>query len=81
MLFTKKWFLGLLIFVFLLAVFLDQNTVPVPVKLFVGGPLHLHLSIIIAASMVTGSLITVAVYLVVRQVQTKIKKKRMDTEL
>ena len=76
MFFTKKWFFIFLAFVFLLVIFIDQNKVPVPVRLFVVGPYHIHLSLIIGISIITGIALTVAIgYLIHRQVQqSRIRK-------
>jgi len=46
---------------FLVVVFIDQNRVPVPVKIVIGNPLHLGLSLIIIVSMVVGVIMTIGV--------------------
>jgi uncharacterized integral membrane protein len=46
---------------FLVVVFLDQNRVPVPVKIIIGNPFHLGLSLIIIVSMVVGVIMTIGV--------------------
>jgi uncharacterized integral membrane protein len=48
-------------FLFLVVVFLDQNRVPVPVKIIIGNPFHLGLSLIIIVSMVVGVIMTIGV--------------------
>ncbi len=76
MIFTKKWFLFSLIIIFLVAVFMDQNTFFIPLKLFIGGPVHVHLSLVIAASMLAGAVLALAGVFLVQQFRAKIKKKR-----
>jgi uncharacterized integral membrane protein len=46
---------------FLVVVFIDQNRAPVPVKIIIGNPLHLELSLIIIVSMVVGVIMTIGV--------------------
>ncbi len=81
MFFTKKWVLALIAFIFLLAVFMDQNTMHVPVKLFVGEPFHIYLSLIIGASMLTGAVLTIAGIMIFKQIQSKLRKKRSEDEI
>ena len=54
----KSTYLVILMFLFLVVVFLDQNRVPVPVKIIIGNPFHLGLSLIIIVSMVVGVIMT-----------------------
>jgi uncharacterized integral membrane protein len=51
----------MLMSLFLVVVFLDQNRVPVPVKIIIGNPFHLGLSLIIIVSMVVGVIMTIGV--------------------
>lgn len=81
MLFMKKWFLAFIAFLFLLAMFIDQNTVPVPVKVLMTGPFHIHLSVIIGASMLTGIVLTTIFFLFIKQAQSKRRKKIVEDEL
>ena len=48
---SKTKILYILISLFLVVVFLDQNRTPVPVKILLGNPFHLGLSLIILISM------------------------------
>jgi uncharacterized integral membrane protein len=64
----KSSYLIMLISVFLMGVFLDQNRNPVPIKIIFGSPFHLELTLIIIVSMVVSSLVTLGVvYLVKRR--------------
>jgi uncharacterized integral membrane protein len=81
MFFTKKWFLALIAFIFLLAMFIDQNTVPVPIKFFMTGPFKIHLSVIIGASMLIGAMFTVICFVLFRQAQSKRRKRRLEDEV
>jgi uncharacterized integral membrane protein len=57
---------------FLVVVFIDQNRVPVPVKIVIGNPLHLGLSLIIIVSMVVGVIMTIGVvHLIKRQMMQR----------
>ena len=51
---------------FLVIVFIDQNRVPVPVKIIIGNPFHLGLSHIIIASMVVGVIMTIGVVYLIK---------------
>jgi uncharacterized integral membrane protein len=56
--------ISILIFLFLVIVFLDQNRTPVPVKILLGNPFHVGLSLIILISMVVAVVMTIGgVYL------------------
>ncbi|MCI4624875.1 MAG: LapA family protein [Candidatus Magnetoovum sp. WYHC-5] len=68
----NKTFLVILIVLFLFVVFIDQNFVHVPIKLFFGGPFHLQLSVIILASMGIGALITLIAVFITNNVKKKI---------
>ena len=46
---------------FLVVVFIDQNRAPVPIKILLGSPFHLGLSLIIIVSMVVGVIMTIGV--------------------
>jgi uncharacterized integral membrane protein len=55
-------------FLFMVFVFLDQNRTPVPIKILLGSPFHLGLSLIIIVSMVVGVIMTIGViYLINRR--------------
>ncbi len=81
MIFTKKWFIAFIAIVFLIAVFIDQNTVPVEIKFFFGDRHHVHLSLIIGVSLLTGAALTVFVFLFFRQISSKRKKRSMENEV
>jgi len=57
----KSTYLVIVMSLFLVVVFLDQNRVPVPVKIIIGNPFHLGLSLIIIVSMVVGVIMTIGV--------------------
>lgn len=78
---TKKLFLPLIAALFLCAVFIDQNTGPVPMKFFIGSPIHMQLSMVIIISMVVGSALTIIGFLIVKGIQQKIKKRKMEQEI
>jgi len=64
----KSSYLIVLMFLFMVFVFLDQNRGPVPVKILVGNPFHLGLSLIILISMMLGVIMTIgAIYLINRR--------------
>ncbi len=72
----KTRYLLLIIFLFLIVIFLDQNNIPVPVKMIVGQPFYVQLSIIIIISMVTGMFLI----LMGSQLLKKILTKKAKTE-
>ncbi|MBF0568265.1 LapA family protein [Candidatus Magnetominusculus dajiuhuensis] len=78
---TKKFFLPLIAALFLFAVFIDENTGPVPMKFFIGSPIHMRLSLIIVVSMAMGSALTIISFLIVKGIQQKIKKRKMEQEI
>lgn len=78
---TKKVFLPLIAGLFLFAVLIDQNMVPVPMKFFIGGPVHMHLSMIVIISMAAGSALTVLSILIYKAIQQKIKKRKREQEI
>jgi uncharacterized integral membrane protein len=53
--------ISILIFLFLVIVFLDQNRTPVPVKILLGNPFHVGLTLIILISMVVAVVMTIGV--------------------
>ena len=53
--------ISILIFLFLVIVFLDQNRTPVPVKILLGNPFHVGLTLIILISMVVAMVMTIGV--------------------
>jgi uncharacterized integral membrane protein len=64
----KSRYLILVIVLFLVIVFLDQNRSEVPVKIIVGNPYHLGLSIIIIISVLVGMLVMIGgMYLINRR--------------
>jgi uncharacterized integral membrane protein len=71
----KSSYLVVLMLLFVVFVFFDQNQTPVPIKFVLGSPSQLALSLIIAVSLVIGAVVTlVAMYLVNRK-QALMNKK------
>lgn len=60
------------IILFLVIIFLDQNSAPVPMKVIVGQPFGIRLSLIILGSMAIGMLIAAAGFIAIR---LRIRKK------
>jgi uncharacterized integral membrane protein len=56
----KLIFFTVVTVLFLVVLFLDQNSAPVPVKIILGDPRPIGLSTIILASMLIGAAISVA---------------------
>lgn len=67
----KRRYLVYLMAMFAVVVFLDQNNVPVPVKLLVGQPFQVELSLIVLLSMLFGVLVTLAGFLVMKQIRER----------
>ena len=64
----KSSYIVIMISIFLMGVFLDQNRTPVPIKIIFGNPFHLELTLIIVISMVVSSALTIGiVYLMKRK--------------
>jgi uncharacterized integral membrane protein len=64
----KSSYIVILMSIFLVGIFLDQNRTPVPIKIIFGNPFHLELTIIIIFSMVVAALMTIGVsYLINRR--------------
>ena len=64
----KSSYVIILMSIFLVGVFLDQNRAPVPIKIIFGKPFHLELTLIIIFSMAVAALMTVgAIYLIKRR--------------
>ena len=64
----KSCYVIMLMSIFLVGVFLDQNRTPVPIKIIFGKPFHLELTLIIIFGMVVAALMTVGVsYLISRK--------------
>ena len=67
-------YLILFMSLFLVVVFIDQNRAPVPIKILLGSPFQLGLSLIIIISMVVGVIMTIGVvYLIERRKDRKDK--------
>ena len=77
----KKSFLALAAFIFLLVMFIDQNTVHVPINILMAGPYHIYLSVVIGVSMLIGAVFTVITYLLYRYMQSKRKKTLYEEEI
>lgn len=67
----KSSYIIMLVCVFLVGVFLDQNRVPVPIKIIFGSPLQLELTLIIIVSMVVSSLLTLGVVYMIKRRKEK----------
>ncbi|MDH4100127.1 MAG: LapA family protein [Nitrospirota bacterium] len=67
----KRRYLVYLMALFIVVVFLDQNNVPVPVKLIVGPPVQLELSLIVLISMLAGVLLAMAGFLTMKQMRER----------
>ena len=80
-LFKKKYLLYYALAAFLFVVFIDENGSPVPVKLLMGSPVHINLSVIILGSMAIGSALTVVGFLVYKRLHTKVKQKFTEREV
>jgi uncharacterized integral membrane protein len=80
-LFRKKYLLYYALAAFLFVVFIDENGSPVPVKFFMGGPVHINLSVIILGSMAIGSALTVIGYIVYKRLHMKVKQKFTEREI
>lgn len=64
----KTSYLIVVMLLFMVVVFLDQNRTPVPIKILIGNPFHLELSLIIVISMVVAVIVTIGViYLMKRK--------------
>jgi uncharacterized integral membrane protein len=61
----------MLISVFLVGIFLDQNRNPVPVKILFGNPILLELTLIIIISMVVSSVLTMSVIYLIKRKKEK----------
>ena len=57
----KPRYLIIAMALFLVLIFLDQNRTPVPLKIIVGNPFHLELTIIVIISVAVGALLTVGI--------------------
>ena len=71
----KPSYLVMAISLFLVIVFLDQNRNPVPIKIILGGPFQLGLSLIIIISMLLGVITTIGVVYLTSRRRTKDKDK------
>jgi uncharacterized integral membrane protein len=61
------------LFLFLVVIFLDQNSNPVPMKVIVGNPHGIKLSLIIIVSMLIGVLVAIGGMLLIKKTQAKNK--------
>ena len=77
----KKSLLALAAFVFLMVMFIDQNTVYVPINVLMAGPYHIYLSVIIGVSMLIGAALTVMSFLFYRHLQSKRRKNLYNEEI
>ena len=67
----KSSYLVILMLLFMVLVFLDQNRTPVPVKLLIGNPFQVGLSLLIIISVVIGVILAIGVFY--------LRKKRKNT--
>jgi uncharacterized integral membrane protein len=67
----KSSYLILAISLFLVIVFLDQNRNAVPIKIIIGNPYQLGLSLIIIISMVVSVIMTLGVVYVIKRKKNK----------
>ena len=67
----KSSYLILAISLFLVIVFLDQNRSSVPIKIIIGNPYQLGLSLIIIISMVVAVIMTLGVVYVIKRKKNK----------
>lgn len=59
----------ILMLIAMIVIFLDENNNPVPLKIVIGSPIHLPLSLIIIVSIVIGMIITVGGIFFLRKFQ------------
>jgi uncharacterized integral membrane protein len=71
---AKKYFLPAALILFLVIIFLDQNNAQVPMKVIIGSPIHMPLSMIIMLSMVVGAVCALGGYFLLRGVSAKLKR-------
>ena len=71
---NKKFILPALALLFLIVVFLDQNSTPVPLKIILGSPVHLSLSTIIVMSGLIGVGCAFAGIYIVQKMREKWKR-------
>jgi uncharacterized integral membrane protein len=65
---SESRYLVMLMILFMVVVFLDQNSTPVPLKMLFGNPFQWGLSLIIVISMLVGAIITVCIgYLLMKR--------------
>jgi uncharacterized integral membrane protein len=72
---VKPRYIGIAIALFLVLIFLDQNRVSVPLKLFLGKPFQVELSVIVIVSVLIGMLIAISVIFFIKRVK-RIKERR-----
>ncbi len=65
----KPQYIGIGIALFLVLIFLDQNRVSVPLKLFLGKPFQVELSAIVLASILIGVLIAFSVIFFIKRIK------------
>ena len=71
---NRNYVLPLITALFVVVVFFDQNHIPVPMKILVGAPTHVSLSMIIMASMLAGAVLGFAGLLLFGKIKDKFKK-------
>lgn len=76
--FDKKYILPALLLLFLFVVFIDENNTPVPMKIILGSPVHMPLSMIIIISMALGAGCSFAGLFLFKAIRGKMKNGRQD---
>jgi uncharacterized integral membrane protein len=69
----KSSYIVILMSIFLAGVFLDQNRTPVPIKIIIGNPFQIELTLIILASMVVSSVMTIGVIYLIKRRKDKLE--------
>lgn len=69
----KYLILAICLILFLAVIFLDQNSNPVPMKVIVGNPHGVKLSMVIIVSMLIGAVLATGGMLLIKRLQTKNK--------
>jgi len=69
----KSSYIVILMSIFLAGVFLDQNRTPVPIKIIIGNPFQIELTLIILVSMVVSSVMTIGVIYLIKRRKDKLE--------
>ncbi len=71
----KQLILPSILLIFIILVFLDQNSHPVTMKMILGSPIHISLSALILGSMLLGVCLGLIGAFVFSKMKGKLKKK------